>query len=78
MFEQALLIPVADWLHEALATCPETNDDTLTTNLKVSDHLVDLVAKHEGHGNSRSLPSTKLRQAEHTLMIMLVGLDWRC
>jgi hypothetical protein len=41
---QVLLIPVADWLQEALATCPEIND-ILTSNLKVADQLVDLVGK---------------------------------
>jgi hypothetical protein len=41
---QVLLIPVADWLQEALATCPEINN-VLTSNLKVADQLVDLIGK---------------------------------
>jgi len=41
---QVLLIFVADWLQEALATYPELNDIT-TSNLKVADQLVNLVGK---------------------------------
>lgn len=39
---QVLLVFVADWLQDALATCPEINN-ILTSNLTVADQLVDLV-----------------------------------